>query len=203
MDININITFAGDDLAELKRDFFGAIMNAIKEGHIQIGNEPVKQVVKQTIVKHMHGPKFRSLCLEPSEVKTLVLKYEEEVKNGKRGSAAIKAAMKASNINVSVETAQKALFEHGDIPGYEDIPVPIRTYSRNAGGCNPKLRRMVEEIKYLRDVKGQSFGQIIKLTNYDPAFVKRIYDKHTYNNILPTPENTKIFNERYQELKNT
>ena len=197
MNINISITFTDGDFVgsdKTKNDLFHAILNALKSGNVQIGGSPIKE---HNVAKK--PDRRKTMKLTPDEVLDLVLEYEDQVRRGKLGSGAIKAALAKCKIKVTMMTAQRALFEHADIPGYEDIPTPVRTYSRDAGN-NLQVRYMVEEIKYLRDVKKQTLKRIIELTGDEPRFTERVFYNRTYSNIMLTPENTKIFDEKYKNL---
>ena len=144
--------------------------------------------------------KQKSLSLDHDTVEILVDEYDKVIsQSSKTGSAAIKETLKNLGLTCSEYVARRALFHHKDIPGYEDIPEPMKTFTR-ASTEDPNIRAIVEEIKFLRDRKNADLTTIIRLTGQEALWTRRVYDGYTYADICVTRENLMVFEERYKDM---
>lgn len=97
------------------------------------------------------------------------------------------------------KTIQRILFAHTGVPGYEDIPIPE---VRNISIVSDKVNiPMVEEVRYLRDVKRFGVQKIANITGLSYDFVRRAYNAVIRPDIRVSPEMRQIFDERYAKTK--
>lgn len=100
----------------------------------------------------------------------------------------------------STNSMKYMLFAHESMPGYEDIPTPD---VKNFTPCveDETLVKMIEEIRYLRDVKRFGAQKITEITGFKFDFVRRAYKALLRPDIKVSPEMKKIFDERYKGVK--
>jgi hypothetical protein len=120
-------------------------------------------------------------------------------KSGSDNRFDLSESMLKRRIRAAVDFADRIIERYKDIPGYEDIPEPMKTYTR-ASTEDPNVRSIVEEIKFLRDRKNADLTTIIRLTGQEAMWTRRVYDGYTYADICVTRENLIVFEERYKDL---
>ena len=99
----------------------------------------------------------------------------------------------------SAATMQRILFAHTGVPGYEDIPIPdVKNITKNTDN---RIASMIEEIRYLRDVKKFGAQKISTITGFKYDFVKRAYSAVLRPDIKVEPKMKEIFDQRYKGVK--
>lgn len=136
----------------------------------------------------------------PEKIKLLVETYESlPVSRASSLHRDIYTVAKLCNVKESNRAILRALFAHERIPGCENIRTPeVKNYEPTDYSEHTSL---IQEIRYLRDVKKRSKAQISRILGVKYDLVKGAYDAYIRPDIKVSPEMRQIFDERYAKMK--
>lgn len=144
-------------------------------------------------------PKYKSV-FSPEQIKLLVETYESlPVSRASSFNRDIHTVARLCDINASDRAIRRALFAHEHISGCENIRTPeVKNYEPTDHSEHESL---IQEVRYLRDVKKRSKAQISRILGLKYGLVKDAYDAYIRPDIKVSPEMRQIFDERYATMK--
>lgn len=143
--------------------------------------------------------KHRSI-FSPGQIKLLVETYESlPVSRASSFNRDIHTVARLCDVNAGDRAIRRALFAHERIPGCENIRTPeVKNYEPTD---HLEHESLIQEIRYLRDVKKRSKAQISRILGLKYGLVKDAYDAYIRPDIRVSPEMRQIFDERYAKMK--
>lgn len=144
--------------------------------------------------------KMRRFKYSPDKVNELVVMYRRAVRNGLKGRQAVLDAAKHAEIKACEGTLMQMLFNHKDVPGYEQIDQPIQVRD-HMDITNAETLSKVRTTKFLYNSRGMSCVQISNETGMTLVAVKNICSGITYSQVIVDAESERVLEERYPICK--